>query len=291
MALSWLWRKLKGDEDQIPPSHRRPSHVGRTQSMPAEAPWSRSASVVSETHGLATLPSPAPGRPCTRQNSRSDSLSTQDTPWGTPCETLTVGQTVVALNDYVGRTDEDLSFRRGEPLEVVKETSEGWWYARSQVTGLSGYIPVSYIARLKSIEAEPWYFGDITRGQSERRLLASANDHGSFLIRNSESRKDEYSLSVRDMAKVQHYRIRPKDHGGFFIKRRDTFPSLHDLVDFYIRDAHGLCTRLNRPCVKVELMGSMWVFLGHSTLQEDFKWILVLIGVRTRVNENATRRG
>lgn len=40
-----------------------------------------------------------------------------------------------------------------------------------------------------------WYFGDITRGDSERRLLASANDHGSFLIRKSESRKDEYSLS------------------------------------------------------------------------------------------------
>lgn len=174
-----------------------------------------------------------------------------------------MGQTVVALTDYDGRTDKDLCFRKGERLEVVEEASEGWWYARSHVTGLSGYIPVPYVARLKSIEAEPWYFGDITRGDSERRLLVNTNDHGSFLIRKSESRKDEYSLSVRDMSKVQHYRIRPRDHGGFFIKRGNSFPSLHALVDYYTHDAHGLCTRLNRPCVKVDTPETQG--LSHDT--------------------------
>ncbi|MPC47325.1 Tyrosine-protein kinase Src42A [Portunus trituberculatus] len=146
---------------------------------------------------------------------------------------------------------------------VLKEASEGWWYARSHVTGLCGYIPVPYIARLKSIEAEPWFFGDITRGDCERRLLAAANDHGSFLIRKAESRKNEYSLSVRDMTKVKHYRIRPKDHGGFFISRKDPFPSLHDLVDYYSKGAHGLCTRLNKPCVKVDTPETQG--LSHDT--------------------------
>ncbi|KAK8404227.1 hypothetical protein O3P69_000351 [Scylla paramamosain] len=268
MAFAWLWRKLKGDERPERHHDRRPSNAGPKNPTHGEATH-RSGSV-SEKHDVLTaqpscssnsyaVPSHTPG---TRKTS-TVSISTLDTPWGTPCENPTEERTVVALNDYKGRTDEDLSFRKGEHLEVLKEASQGWWYARSHVTGLSGYIPVPYVARLKSIEAEPWFFGDIKRGECERRLLAPANDHGSFLIRKAESRKDEYSLSVRDMTKVNHYRIRPKDHGGFFISRKDPFPSLHDLVDYYSQGAHGLCTRLNKPCVRVDTPETQG--LSHNT--------------------------
>ena len=34
------------------------------------------------------------------------------------------------------------------------------------------------------------------------------NEHGTFLIRDSESRRNDYSLSVRDGDTVKHYRIR-----------------------------------------------------------------------------------
>jgi hypothetical protein len=34
------------------------------------------------------------------------------------------------------------------------------------------------------------------------------NEHGAFLIRDSESRRNDYSLSVRDGDTVKHYRIR-----------------------------------------------------------------------------------
>lgn len=61
----------------------------------------------------------------------------------------------VALYDYDARTDEDLSFKKGEHLEVKNDTQGDWWLAVSRVTKCEGYIPSNYVAKLKSIEAEP----------------------------------------------------------------------------------------------------------------------------------------
>lgn len=61
----------------------------------------------------------------------------------------------VALYDYDARTDEDLSFRKGEHLEILNDTQGDWWLARSKKTKQEGYIPSNYVARLQSIEAEP----------------------------------------------------------------------------------------------------------------------------------------
>jgi fyn-related kinase len=61
----------------------------------------------------------------------------------------------VALYDYDARTDEDLSFRKGELLEIINDTQGDWWYARSKSTKQEGYIPSNYVASVKSLESEP----------------------------------------------------------------------------------------------------------------------------------------
>lgn len=61
----------------------------------------------------------------------------------------------VALYDYEARTDEDLSFKKGEILEIVNDTQGDWWYAKSRSTKLEGYIPSNYVAKVKSLESEP----------------------------------------------------------------------------------------------------------------------------------------
>ena len=68
-----------------------------------------------------------------------------------------------------------------------------------------------------------WYFGKIKRIEAEKKLLLVQNEHGAYLIRDSESRRNDFSLSVRDGDTVKHYRIRQLDEGGFFIARRTTF--------------------------------------------------------------------
>ena len=74
-------------------------------------------------------------------------------PMGPPLAMMT--KLFVALYDYDARTDEDLSFKKGEHLEILNDTQGDWWFARSKATKLEGYIPSNYVAKLKSIEAEP----------------------------------------------------------------------------------------------------------------------------------------
>lgn len=158
----------------------------------------------------------------------------------------------IALYDYDTRTEEDLRFKKGEHLEILDNKQGDWWFARSLKTRQKGYIPSNYVAKLKSIEAEPWYYGKIKRIEAERKLLSSENEHGSYLIRDSESRRNDYSLSVRDGDTVKHYRIRQLDEGGFFIARRTPFRNLKDLVKHYSLDADGLCVELRKPCIQIE---------------------------------------
>lgn len=61
----------------------------------------------------------------------------------------------IALYDYEARTDEDLSFKKGNQLEILNDTQGDWWFARSLVTAQEGYIPSNYIAESKSLESEP----------------------------------------------------------------------------------------------------------------------------------------
>nr|XP_054485104.1 tyrosine-protein kinase FRK [Agelaius phoeniceus] len=165
----------------------------------------------------------------------------------------------VALFDYDARTEDDLSFRAGDKLEVLNASHEGWWYAKlllpegSVCPGhkITGYIPANYIAADQSIEAEPWFFGPIRRADAERQLLYPVNKEGAFLIRESESLKGEYSLSVFDGTSVKHYRVKRMD-GSFFLTRRKTFKTLNELVDYYSKNSDGLCVLLGQPCLKIQ---------------------------------------
>ncbi|XP_035765077.1 proto-oncogene tyrosine-protein kinase Src isoform X4 [Neolamprologus brichardi] len=167
--------------------------------------------------------------------------------------------TFVALYDYESRTATDLSFRKGERLQIVNNTRkvncrEGdWWLARSLTTGESGYIPSNYVAPSDSIQAEEWYFGKITRRDSERLLLSLENRRGTFLVRESETTKGAYCLSVLDYdntkgLNVKHYKIRKLDSGGFYITSRTQFNSLQQLVNHYRKHADGLCHSLTDIC-------------------------------------------
>uniref|UniRef100_A0A7N6BIN1 non-specific protein-tyrosine kinase n=1 Tax=Anabas testudineus TaxID=64144 RepID=A0A7N6BIN1_ANATE len=81
----------------------------------------------------------------------------------------------VALYDYEARTEDDLSFRKGERFQILNSTEGDWWEARSLTTGGTGYIPSNYVAPVDSIQAEDWYFGKLGRKDAERQLLSNGN--------------------------------------------------------------------------------------------------------------------
>ncbi|KAL4629407.1 proto-oncogene tyrosine-protein kinase Yrk-like isoform X1 [Arapaima gigas] len=159
----------------------------------------------------------------------------------------------IALYDYEARTEDDLSFHKGEKFHIINNTEGDWWEARSLDTGCSGYIPSNYVAPVDSIQAEEWYFGKMGRKDAERQLLAQGNPRGTFLIRESETTKGAYSLSIRDWDDtkgdhVKHYKIRKLDNGGYYITTRTQFDTVPQLVEHYTERAAGLCCRLVGSC-------------------------------------------
>jgi len=64
----------------------------------------------------------------------------------------------VALYNYEARTAEDLSFKKGENLEVINSNDAlngaDWWQARSLTTNAVGHIPSNYVAPASSLKSE-----------------------------------------------------------------------------------------------------------------------------------------
>ncbi|XP_054431903.1 tyrosine-protein kinase Blk [Pteronotus mesoamericanus] len=161
---------------------------------------------------------------------------------------------VVALYDYMAVNDRDLQVLKGEKLQILKESGD-WWLAKSLITGREGYVPSNFVARVETLEVEKWFFRSISRKDAERQLLAPINNVGSFLIRESETNKGAFSLSVKDSTTqgevIKHYKIRSLDEGGYYISPRITFPTLQALVQHYSKKGDGLCRKLTQPCVSL----------------------------------------
>ncbi|XP_068125358.1 tyrosine-protein kinase Fgr [Hyperolius riggenbachi] len=161
------------------------------------------------------------------------------------------------LYDYEARTEDDLSFIKGEKFHIISTSEGDWWEARSLRSGFTGYIPSNYVAPLNSIQAEEWYFGKLGRKDAERQLMAEGNTPGSYVIRESEATKGAFSLSVRDWDNIKgdhikHYKIRKIDNGGFYITSRVQFDTVQELVQYYKEYNDGLCQLLRRPCVNLK---------------------------------------
>uniref|UniRef100_A0A672QHV3 non-specific protein-tyrosine kinase n=1 Tax=Sinocyclocheilus grahami TaxID=75366 RepID=A0A672QHV3_SINGR len=128
----------------------------------------------------------------------------------------------VALYDYEARTEDDLSFSKGEKFQIINSTEGDWWDARSLTTGGTGYIPSNYVAPVDSIQ----YYC------TTDALLFCVCVAGAF------------SLSIRDWDDVKgdhvkHYKIRKLDSGGYYITTRAQFETLQQLVQHYTGTWNG----------------------------------------------------
>ncbi|KAF5908958.1 tyrosine-protein kinase Lyn-like isoform X1, partial [Clarias magur] len=164
------------------------------------------------------------------------------------------GKIVVSLYAYEAIHQDDLGFKKGEKMKVLEEHGE-WWKAKSLSTKKEGFIPSNYVAQVDTMETEEWFFKDITRKDAERQLLAPANKPGSYLIRESETSKGSYSLSIRDVGPqgsdvVKHYKIRSLDNGGYYISPKITFTDITKMIHHYHKQSDGLCRKLERACEK-----------------------------------------
>ncbi|XP_066239965.1 src-like-adapter 2 [Saccopteryx leptura] len=182
-----------------------------------------------------TLPSPSP------------SPTVQDQgPIPTPPERSKA--TAVALGSFPVGEQAELSLRLGEPLTIISEGGD-WWTVLSEVSGREYSIPSVHVAKV----SHGWLYEGLSREKAEELLLLPGNPGGAFLIRESQTRRGGYSLSVRlsrpaSWDRVRHYRIQRLDNGWLYISPRLTFPSLQALVDHYSELADDICCLLKKPC-------------------------------------------
>ena len=60
----------------------------------------------------------------------------------------------VGKYDYDSRTDDDLSFKKGDLMYIISTDEGDWWFARAKDGGKEGYIPSNYVAEYKTLDAE-----------------------------------------------------------------------------------------------------------------------------------------
>ncbi len=64
----------------------------------------------------------------------------------------------LALFNFTKRENDELTFQKGDHLKIYDDFDSAWWLAVNNTTGEEGYIPSHYVAKLGSIEAEPYVF-------------------------------------------------------------------------------------------------------------------------------------
>lgn len=93
---------------------------------------------------------------------------------------------------------------------------------------------------------QTWNHGKISRQRAEQFL--SDEPVGTFLIRESEHYPGDLTLSIKDDAKIQHYRVKlDPTRQNYTVDDEIFFNDLALLVDHYSQDADGLCCRLVKP--------------------------------------------
>ncbi|KAK5849624.1 hypothetical protein PBY51_013944 [Eleginops maclovinus] len=122
--------------------------------------------------------------------------------------------TVQALYPFGSGNDEELNFEKGEG-------------PAGPPTPDCDYITPSTVGRFAGKE---WYYGKVTRHQAEVALNQRGVE-GDFLIRDSESSPNDFSISLKAQSKNKHFKVQLKE--SLYCIGQRKFNSMEELVEHY----------------------------------------------------------
>ncbi|KAL4704659.1 hypothetical protein ACJJTC_013443 [Scirpophaga incertulas] len=169
---------------------------------------------------------------------------------------------VVALYSFTSSNEQELSFEKGDRLEIVERppSDPEWFRARDQ-RGRLGLVPRNYLQELADYLTQPyseggagpgaggaagagaaagaggpagraWYYGAISRTHCDALLNQHGHD-GDFLIRDSETNVGDFSVSLKAPGRNKHFRVHVE--GALYCIGQRKFPALEQLVAHYQR--------------------------------------------------------
>lgn len=123
--------------------------------------------------------------------------------------------------------------------------------------------------RLVNMTQWPWHHGAISRERAE--ALLSGSPDGVFLVRESTNFPGDHTLCVRFRGRVEHYRVKwatapDSQNQRLTIDDEEFFDNMPDLIQHYLKDADGLCTKLERWLPKSSPNGAN----NNNVLQPPF---------------------
>lgn len=179
---------------------------------------------------------------------------------------------VVALYSFNSNNDTELSFEKGDRLEIIdRPPSDPEWYRARNQKGQIGLVPRNYLQELQEylnapyrdgpdslgrrndsggstmqsthgngtsqlerpiLSGKSWYYGAITRSQCDTVLNSHGHD-GDFLIRDSETNAGDFSVSLKAPGRNKHFRVHVE--GNMYCIGQRKFHNLDQLVDHYQR--------------------------------------------------------
>ena len=97
--------------------------------------------------GLTQTDPPSPNNEVNTDSPIRDDEPPEDSPIGPP------KLIYVSLYAFRGRNEGDLSFVKGEKIEILNNADGDWWYGKSCRTKLTGYVPSNYIEPINSLKS------------------------------------------------------------------------------------------------------------------------------------------
>ncbi|KAI7794372.1 putative protein-tyrosine kinase 6-like [Triplophysa rosa] len=172
-----------------------------------------------------------------------------------------------ALWDFEAREVEELSFKAGDIFQIVSRSGD-WWSARkTDMNGcilVTGFVPRNYLARVESVDSQPWFFGKMSRIEASSHLMSPGNHDGSFLVRISESDNIGHVISVKAQKKTKHFKIY-ESNGQVYLDPALKFSSVLEVVEYYQSHPLASLDRLKCPCIRKRPQPQD---LSHSTVDE-----------------------
>lgn len=135
--------------------------------------------------------------------------------------------------------ESSLSVKQGDVIELLREGTEAWFLGKNSATGNEGWVCWEDV---KLHITESWYRGNISKAEGIKLLSGKKVKKGTFIVRDSETQKDGYTIVQKISGKdeeldIVNIRVIPvvKENGSVYYYRETQlhFPTLQSLIKHY----------------------------------------------------------
>jgi len=159
----------------------------------------------------------------------------------------------VALHTFSPSSNDELAFHQNDTLKILNVDNPDWYFG--ELNGVCGLIPGNYV----SLTLPTWFLS-LTKTEAvtmlkKRKGSGFQHPEGAFLVRPSESNRNDLSISLR-IREVQHFKILRSEKGNeyFLWRAGPSFSSITKLIAHYrhasvSQKEHAVLKDMNLPRV------------------------------------------